>query len=280
MTFPTTTLNRLVVNKDSATGLLLCHSWIHSIGKEGPGVLLIPYKELISILLAEEAHSANHEGIAAILLQMRKRAWVVHGPRVALKDVDSCMHCRKCRAKIMLSSNERSPFCTHWASSSFQVHNAGPIWSIHSQGCCEVARKEEGVVFSCMALRAIHADLVEDLSTEGFLKTYQRFTSLRGHPKKLWSDQGSNFVGARPALEDLYSLLAGIDKEVQRRAVVAGTDWVWEFSPADSPHRPVGRTSPVRLAKVACPSQECHRRRPGMGCRPKRPPGSIQAWSC
>lgn len=71
-------------------------------------------------------------------------------------------------------------------------------------------RKVWGVVFSCMASRAIHADLVEDLSTEGFLKTYQRFTALRGHPRELWSDQGTNFVGARPALEDLYSFLAGI----------------------------------------------------------------------
>lgn len=48
-----------------------------------------------------------------------------------------------------------------------------------------------GVVFSCMALRAVHADIVEDMSTEGFLKAYKRFTALRGHPRKLWSDQGT-----------------------------------------------------------------------------------------
>jgi len=46
-------------------------------------------------------------------------------------------------------------------------------------------KKVWGVVFSCMASRAIHADLVEDLSTEGFLKTYQRFTAHMGHPKSL-----------------------------------------------------------------------------------------------
>ena len=98
-------------------------------------------------------------------------------------------------------------------------------------------KKVWGVVFSCMASRAIHADLVEDLSTEGFLKTFQRFTAIRDHPRKLSSDQATNFVGARPALEDLYSFLVGIDKdEVQRRPVVAGTDWVWEFNPANSPH--------------------------------------------
>ncbi|KAL1276822.1 hypothetical protein QQF64_036445 [Cirrhinus molitorella] len=64
-----------------------------------------------------------------------------------------------------------------------------------------------GVMFSCMASRAVHADIVEDLLTEGFLKAYQCFTALRGHPRKLWSDQGTNFVGARPVLQELYEFL-------------------------------------------------------------------------
>lgn len=116
-------------------------------------------------------------------------------------------------------------------------------------------RKIWGVVFSCMASRAVHADLVEDLSTDSFLKTYQRFTALRGHPKKLWSDQGTNFVGAKPALEELYSFLVGLNKEeIQRRAAVAGTDWSWEFSPADSPHRNGAAEAAVRVLKRALSS--------------------------
>lgn len=47
------------------------------------------------------------------------------------------------------------------------------------------------LVFSCLASRAVYADIVEDLSTEGFLKVYQCFTALRSHPRKLWSDQGT-----------------------------------------------------------------------------------------
>ena len=251
-TFPTTTLNRLVVNKDSATGLLLCHGRIQSVDKGGSGVPLIPYKERISTLLAEEAHRANHEGVAGTLLRMRKRAWVVQGPRLARKIVDSCIHCRKCKAKLCSQVMSDLPSVRTGPAAPFEYTTLdlfGP-YTVRDGVRRRTKKKVWGVVFSCMASRAIHADLVEDLSTEGFLKTYQRFTALRGHPRKLWSDQGTNFVGARPALEDLYSFLAGIDKEaVQRRAVVAGTDWVWEFSPADSPHRNGAAEAAVRVLK-------------------------------
>lgn len=100
VSFPTTTLNRLVVNKDNAIGLLLCHGRIQSIDEERPGVPLIPYKERISTLPAEEAHPANHEGISGTLLWMRKRAWVVQGPRVARKVIDACVHCQRCSARL------------------------------------------------------------------------------------------------------------------------------------------------------------------------------------
>lgn len=106
------------------------------------------------------------------------------------------------------------------------------------------------VVLSCMASRAVHADIVEDLSTEGFLKAYQRFTALRGHPRKLWSDQGTNFVGARPVLQELYEFLSSIDKDqVQEKAAAVGTDWMWVFHPADSPHRNGAAEAAVRVLK-------------------------------
>ncbi|KAL1250805.1 hypothetical protein QQF64_018601 [Cirrhinus molitorella] len=60
--------------------------------------------------------------------------------------------------------------------------------------------------------RALHTDLVSDQSSKGFLLAYKRFTALRGHPKKLWSDPGNNFVGARPALKELYLFLDQLEK--------------------------------------------------------------------
>ncbi|XP_058497913.1 uncharacterized protein LOC131468070 [Solea solea] len=96
-----------------------------------------------------------------------------------------------------------------------------------------IKMKVRGVVLRCMASRAKHADVVEDLSTDGFLKAYQHFTALRGHPRKLWSDQGTNFVGTKPVLKELYEFLSNIDRDqVQEKATATWTDWSWVFHPA------------------------------------------------
>ncbi|KAK0144372.1 hypothetical protein N1851_017262 [Merluccius polli] len=99
-----------------------------------------------------------------------------------------------------------------------------------------------------MASQAIYTDVVSDQSAEGFLLAYQRFTSLRGHPKKLWSDSGKNFVGAKPALKELYQFLDRLEKsELENEATKHGTEWSWKIHPADSPHR----NGAVRIVKRA-----------------------------
>ncbi len=91
---------------------------------------------------------------------------------------------------------------------------------------------------------------MSDQSTEGFLLSYKRFTALRGHPKKVWSDPGSNFVGAKSALKDLYEFLERVKKpKLEEEAVKHGTEWFWKVHPANSPHRNGAAEAAVRVVK-------------------------------
>ena len=255
--FPTTTINRLVVHTEESSGLLLCHGRVQTLNKESTGVPLLPYKHWVSTLLTEQAHRANHEGVAGTLLRVREKAWIIQGPRIARNVIDSCLHCRKTRAKMCQQVMSVLPPERTTPAAPFEYTTLdlfGP-YSIRDAVRKRTSKKAWGVVFSCMASRAIHADVVEDLSTEGFLKTFHRFTALRGHPRKLWSDSGTNFVGAKPALEELSEYLANIDKDkVQTKAAEAGTDWAWTFHPADSPHRNGAAEAAVRVVKRALSS--------------------------
>ena len=55
--------------------------------------------------------------------------------------------------------------------------------------------------------------LFGDLSTEAFLAALKRFASRRGLPSAIHTDNGTNFVGARNDLQELYRLLASTDTQ-------------------------------------------------------------------
>lgn len=56
-------------------------------------------------------------------------------------------------------------------------------------------------VFVCMATKAIHLEAVSELSTLAFLATFRRFAGRRGVCSHIYSDCGTNFVGASKKLK-------------------------------------------------------------------------------
>lgn len=253
-TFPETTLCRLVVSKEENTGLLVCGGRYEAFGKERLTIPLLPMEARVSFLLAHEAHYANHEEIAGTLLRMRKVAWVVKGRRLAKRVVESCVICKKARAKKCKQIMSDLPPERIGPAAPFEfvtVDLFGP-YEVKDEVRKRVRLKVWGIVYCCMASRAVHTDVVSDQSTEGFLLSYKRFTALRGHPKKVWSDLGSNFVGAQSALKDLYEFLERVEKlELEEEAGKHGTEWSWKFHPANSPHRNGAAEAAVRVVKRA-----------------------------
>lgn len=57
-----------------------------------------------------------------------------------------------------------------------------------------------------MATKAIHLELITDLTTDGFLNTLRRFVSRRGLCTDLYCDNATNFVGANNELLAIQNL--------------------------------------------------------------------------
>lgn len=70
--------------------------------------------------------------------------------------------------------------------------------------------KRYGLIFTCLSSRAIHLEMLEDMSTDAFINALRCFIAIRGTVRELRSDQGSNFVGAK---NELNKALKEIDKE-------------------------------------------------------------------
>lgn len=68
----------------------------------------------------------------------------------------------------------------------------------------------------------------------------------------MWSDLGKNFLGAKPALKELYAYLDRVDKtRLENEATRHRTEWNWKISPADSPHRNGAAEAAVHSVKRA-----------------------------
>ena len=58
-------------------------------------------------------------------------------------------------------------------------------------------------VFVSFTIKAVHLELISDLTSTSFVACLRRFIAHRGKPHTIWSDHGSNFVGARPSRSPL-----------------------------------------------------------------------------
>ena len=46
-----------------------------------------------------------------------------------------------------------------------------------------------------ISVKAVHLELVSDLTSQAFISALRRFTARCGKPSLIWSDNGTNFVG-------------------------------------------------------------------------------------
>ncbi|XP_067933334.1 uncharacterized protein [Watersipora subatra] len=56
--------------------------------------------------------------------------------------------------------------------------------------------KRYGLMVTCLASRAVHLEVLDDMSTTAFVNGIRNVIAIRGPIKKIWCDQGTNFVGA------------------------------------------------------------------------------------
>lgn len=108
--------------------------------------------------------------------------------------------------------------------------------------------KRWGALFTCTTTRAVYLDLAVSLSSEDFLLVFRRFIGLYGRPKAVYSDNGTNFVGAKRELREAVDSLHG-SVEVETALRSEGTKWY--FQPARTPHFEGAHEALVRSTKKA-----------------------------
>ncbi|XP_031348317.1 uncharacterized protein LOC116174520 [Photinus pyralis] len=197
--------------------------------------LILPKHHILTKLIAENEHvRLLHCGSQTLLNSLRERYWPLSGRNLSKKIIHQCVKCFKANPKISNIYMGNLPKLRTTPTPPFYnsgVDYAGPFKSRDRRAR---GYKIYKCLFVCLSTKALHLELVSELSTECFLAALKRFVSRRGKPNTIFSDNGTNFAGANRQLIELYQFLENSATNIIEETANANISW--KFIPANSPH--------------------------------------------
>lgn len=188
----------------------------------------------IAKLIVRHIHEeTGHSGRSYILAKLRQRYWIPRASSAIQKVISECRICRRLRAKAgeqkMANLPEERLLPDKPPFTNTGVDYFGPFEV--SRGRRKV--KRYGVLFTCMAIRAVHLEVAHSLDTSSCINAIRRFLSRRGQVSVLRSDNGTNFIGAE---RELREALKALDQsKIQDAMLQKGITWMFN-TPAASHH--------------------------------------------
>ncbi|XP_066585595.1 uncharacterized protein [Prorops nasuta] len=236
-THPLCKLNPFV---DESDGLLrvggrLTHSSLSHEARHPP---ILSKKSHLSRLCVAQAHRmCLHGGHNLTLSVLQRRVWIVGSSNLVKKEIRTCTLCQRLKPRLVSQLMGDLPVDRVTPSRPFSVTGldyAGPFRLRFCKGRGQKSYKGYIALFVCFSTRAIHLELVSDLTTAAFLSAYRRFIGRRGHCRKIYSDNGTTFQGAARELREMFSAASSFYKEVAASFASEGT--TWSFIPPYTPH--------------------------------------------
>ncbi|XP_018359986.1 PREDICTED: uncharacterized protein LOC108759170 [Trachymyrmex cornetzi] len=199
--------------------------------------LIILPRDRVAELLIQRAHKATlHGGTQLVIRTLRQRHCIIRCRKAVKSHIRACVTCTRYSAlpcsqlmgNLPASRVNPSPPFDHTG-----VDYAGPFNVLPLVGRGQKTRKNYVALFICLATRAVHLELVEDYSADGFLAAFRRFSCRRRLPRWMYSDDGTNFHGADRELQRQFHALKD---HPEIRDVLAADGVEWEFVPSAAPH--------------------------------------------
>ncbi|GBO37523.1 hypothetical protein AVEN_259042-1 [Araneus ventricosus] len=89
-------------------------------------------------------------------------------------------------------------------------------------------------IIICLSTKAIHLELVSDLSSEALIAALKRFMARRGKCRKILSANATNFVGTKNEINRLFKLMEQQDALFQN--FLSEEEITWSHIPPKAPH--------------------------------------------
>ena len=195
--------------------------------------MIVPQESYLAKLIARHYHKkTGHMGRSNTLAMLRQNGiWICGARKVVSSVIHGCIICIRFRGKPCKQQMANLPCDRVEQCPPFQnvgVDCFGPF-SIKS-GRKEV--KRYGLIITCLVSRAVHIEVLEDLSTDAFINALRRFIAIRGTVRIIRCDRGTNFIGAKNEFQQAFKEMD--ENEIKREMLERSCQFV--FNPPAASH--------------------------------------------
>lgn len=196
--------------------------------------IVLPKQHRVTELIIMHFHKNNrhkdYKTIEALIMQK----YYIQDITCTIKRVirNLCFHCKKRNAKPdqpMMGDLPSYRLATYTPNFTYCIVDVcGPFFT-------SVGRRTEKrwlFVNSCLTSRSTHIEILYSMSAQSCLMALQNSINLRGAPKRIISDNGSNFLGASNILREMQSKWNKILME--KNIIMSPIEW--DFNPAKASH--------------------------------------------
>ncbi|XP_058128495.1 uncharacterized protein LOC131292777, partial [Anopheles ziemanni] len=206
----------------------------------------------VQMLLVHQHRKLLHGGISHTLSAVRDGFWPLNGRKAVRSAIRKCHECCRANPHPIQQPEGQLPVDRVTANDAFictGIDYCGPIYlkPIHRKAA---ARKAYICIFVCLSTKAVHLELVSDLSTAAFLMALDRFVYRKGRPTHIYSDNGTNFIGAKNALHAIYAMLNHTKSKEQIDKHLADDAIQWHLIPPRAPNFGGLWEAAVKVAKT------------------------------
>ena len=145
-----------------------------------------------------------------VAASLSRRFHIVGSRRVIRSITRACVICRRLSAKPRPQMLGQLPLNRLTPGLRVGVDYTGPVTIKSGYVRKPTFVKAYVCVFVSLSTKAVHLELVSDLTSEAFIATLRRFIACRGKPSCIWSDNGTNFVGAAREPKELFEFLGNL----------------------------------------------------------------------
>lgn len=200
-------------------------------------IILSRYSSVAKMIVLDYHKMLLHAGPQLVLSAISRKYFIICGKRVITSLICKCITCVRYSGRCLTQQMaplpaDRLEFTYPFAATGLDY--AGPIKVTPSRGRGITSAKGYICIFVCLVTKAVHVEIVSDLTTKAFIAAFNRFTMRRGLPKSIRSDNGKTLVGAEREIAKLFKMTSPQFQEIQQ--YVNNIEITWSFSPPYGPH--------------------------------------------